>query len=54
MVHLVEALCLLLEERGLLVDELLLRQLPRHQLLDQDRLRRLCHRSVSRCRSYSL
>ena len=41
MVHLVEALSLLLEERGLLVDELLLRQLPRHQLLDQDRLRRL-------------
>ena len=41
MVHLVEALDLLLDERGLLVDELLLRQLPRHQLLDQDRLRRL-------------
>ena len=40
-VHLVEALDLLLDERGLLVDELLLRQLPRHQLLDQDRLRRL-------------
>ena len=41
MVHLVEALALLPEEGGLLVDELLLRQLPRHQLLDQDRLRRL-------------
>ena len=41
MVHLVEALSLLPEEGGLLVDELLLRQLPRHQLLDQDRLRRL-------------
>ena len=40
-VHLVEALALLPEEGGLLVDELLLRQLPRHQLLDQDRLRRL-------------
>ena len=41
MIHLFEALDLLLDERGLLVDELLLRQLPRHQLLDQDRLRRL-------------
>ena len=41
MVHLVEALCLLPEEGGLLVDERLLGQLPRDQLLDQDRLRRL-------------
>ena len=41
MVHLVKALPLLPEEGDLLVDELLLRQLSRHQLLYQDRLRRL-------------